>query len=76
LPTLKELAAAVGISPFYFHRLFKEATGLTPKSYAAACRSDRMREESLKRGTVTEAIYEAGFNSNGRFTRRPRGCSE
>jgi AraC family transcriptional regulator, regulatory protein of adaptative response / methylated-DNA-[protein]-cysteine methyltransferase len=61
------MAAAVGISPFYFHRLFKETTGLTPKSYAAAYRSDRMREELLKRGTVTEAIYEAGFNSNGRF---------
>jgi AraC family transcriptional regulator, regulatory protein of adaptative response / methylated-DNA-[protein]-cysteine methyltransferase len=73
LPTLKEMAAAVGISPFYFHRLFKEATGLTPKSYAAAYRSDKMREELLKRGTVTEAIYEAGFNSNGRFYAKASG---
>jgi AraC family transcriptional regulator, regulatory protein of adaptative response / methylated-DNA-[protein]-cysteine methyltransferase len=66
-PTLNELASKVGISPFYFHRLFRKATGLTPKSYAAAHCSDRMRAELPKRSTVTEAIYEAGFNSNGRF---------
>ena len=67
LPTLNELASTVGMSPFYLHRLFRETTGLTPKSYAAAHRSDRMREELPKRGTVTEAIYEAGSNSNSRF---------
>src|SRR5262249_50172407 len=34
-PALDELADAVGRSPSYFHRLFKAATGLTPKEYAA-----------------------------------------
>jgi AraC family transcriptional regulator, regulatory protein of adaptative response / methylated-DNA-[protein]-cysteine methyltransferase len=67
LPNLDALATSAGMSPYYFHRIFKAATGLTPKNYAAAHRSDRMREELPKRGTVTEAIYEAGFNSNGRF---------
>ena len=41
--------------------------GLTPKAYATAHRSERMRAEFGRRNTVTEAIYEAGFNSNGRF---------
>ena len=41
--------------------------GLTPKAYAAANRSDRIQKALFKRHTVTEAIYEAGFNSNGRF---------
>jgi AraC family transcriptional regulator of adaptative response/methylated-DNA-[protein]-cysteine methyltransferase len=64
---LNALASSAGISRFHFHRMFKAATGLTPKAYAAACRSSRMREVLPKSSTVTEAIYEAGFNSNGRF---------
>jgi len=67
LPSLKELAEAVKMSPEYFHRLFKTATGLTPKDYANAHRADRIKKALPKRETVTEAIYEAGFNSNGRF---------
>ncbi|HKB91855.1 MAG TPA: bifunctional DNA-binding transcriptional regulator/O6-methylguanine-DNA methyltransferase Ada, partial [Opitutaceae bacterium] len=66
-PDLHTLANAVGVSPFYFHRVFKEATGLTPKAYVRAHRARRMREELPLRNTVTEAIYGAGYNSNGRF---------
>src|ERR1700751_3667722 len=33
-PSLEELAGAVGLSPGYFHRVFKAATGLTPTSYS------------------------------------------
>ena len=67
LASLDELAASVNMSPSYFHRIFKRATGLTPKAYAVANRSDRVQKALFKRHTVTEAIYEAGFNSNGRF---------
>ena len=66
-PSLNRLAEAVQMSPGYFHRLFKTATGLTPKDYANAHRADRMKRALPKRETVTEAIYDAGFNSNGRF---------
>jgi AraC family transcriptional regulator of adaptative response/methylated-DNA-[protein]-cysteine methyltransferase len=66
-PTLRALADAVGVSPAHFHRLFKSATGLTPKSYATAHRSKRVRDELGKSPTITQAIYDAGFNSNGRF---------
>jgi AraC family transcriptional regulator, regulatory protein of adaptative response / methylated-DNA-[protein]-cysteine methyltransferase len=66
-PSLNQLAEAVKMSPGYFHRLFKTATGLTPKDYANAHRADRMKQALPKWKTVTEAIYEAGFNSNGRF---------
>jgi AraC family transcriptional regulator, regulatory protein of adaptative response / methylated-DNA-[protein]-cysteine methyltransferase len=55
------------MSPGYFHRLFKTATGLTPKDYANAHRAVRMKQALPKWKTVTEAINEAGFNSNGRF---------
>ncbi len=65
-PGLDELAGAVGLSPFYFHRLFKEVVGVTPKAYAAARRLRRLRE-GLDRGeTVTRAIYGAGFGSGSR----------
>jgi AraC family transcriptional regulator of adaptative response/methylated-DNA-[protein]-cysteine methyltransferase len=67
LPSLTELARAADLSPSYFHRLFKSTTGLTPKSYAAANRANRVRKELCRSDTVTEAIYNAGFNSNGRF---------
>jgi AraC family transcriptional regulator of adaptative response/methylated-DNA-[protein]-cysteine methyltransferase len=68
LPTLETLAARVAMSPFYFHRLFKAATGLTPRAYGAAHRAKRVRDQLADgRGSVTEAIYDAGFNSSGRF---------
>lgn len=66
-PSLAELAAAVGRSPSYFHRVFKAATGVTPKDYAAAHRAAKVRHGLASSGSVTEAIYEAGFNSSGRF---------
>jgi AraC family transcriptional regulator, regulatory protein of adaptative response / methylated-DNA-[protein]-cysteine methyltransferase len=66
-PKLDDLAEAVGLSAYHFHRIFKQALGVTPKAYATAHRSKRVREGLGKRETVTEAIYDAGFNSIGRF---------
>jgi AraC family transcriptional regulator of adaptative response/methylated-DNA-[protein]-cysteine methyltransferase len=66
-PSLRALAGAAGMSAYYFHRCFKAATGLTPKAYANAVRRARMRAALAEAGSVTEAIYAAGFNSSGRF---------
>jgi AraC family transcriptional regulator of adaptative response/methylated-DNA-[protein]-cysteine methyltransferase len=66
-PSLEALAAEAGLSVYHLHRVFKAATGLTPKAYAAAHRARRVRAELDRSGTVTEAIYGAGYNSNGRF---------
>jgi AraC family transcriptional regulator, regulatory protein of adaptative response / methylated-DNA-[protein]-cysteine methyltransferase len=66
-PQLASLAAALGVSPFHFHRTFKASTGLTPKGYADAHRADRVRNALPSSKSVTDAIYDAGFNSNGRF---------
>jgi len=67
MPSLAALAGAAGTSRFHFHRVFKAVTGVTPKAYAAAHRARRVREELSRSDTVTDAIYGAGFNSNGRF---------
>ncbi len=67
-PSLDDLARQAGLSPFHFHRVFKAATGLTPKAYATAHRAQAVRT-TLARGTssVTDAIFDAGFNANSRF---------
>ncbi|WP_223529664.1 bifunctional DNA-binding transcriptional regulator/O6-methylguanine-DNA methyltransferase Ada [Pseudomonas sp. GL-R-19] len=67
LPALGELADAAGLSSFHFHRVFKAVTGLTPKGYADAHRSRKVRERLADGGSVTDALYDAGFNSNSRF---------
>lgn len=67
-PSLEELANQAGLSPHHFHRVFKAETGLTPKAYASAWRARRLRAElAAPRGSVTDAIYSAGFNSGSRF---------
>ncbi|THT96406.1 bifunctional DNA-binding transcriptional regulator/O6-methylguanine-DNA methyltransferase Ada [Lampropedia puyangensis] len=67
-PHLDALAEQAGMSPFHFHRVFKAETGLTPKAYATAFRASKLRDElNTATGTVTDAIYGAGFHSNSRF---------
>jgi AraC family transcriptional regulator of adaptative response/methylated-DNA-[protein]-cysteine methyltransferase len=72
-PSLEELAQTIGLSPSYFHRTFKAATGLTPKDYAVAYRAKKVREGLAAGNSVTEAIYDAGFNSSGRFYEKSTG---
>jgi AraC family transcriptional regulator of adaptative response/methylated-DNA-[protein]-cysteine methyltransferase len=67
VPSLAELAKYAGMSVYHFHRTFKATTGLTPNDYAAAHRGQRVRNSLERSNTVTNAIYEAGFNSSGRF---------
>jgi AraC family transcriptional regulator, regulatory protein of adaptative response / methylated-DNA-[protein]-cysteine methyltransferase len=66
-PGLAALAHRAGLSLHHFHRIFKAVTGVTPKGYADAHRTRRVRDGLDRSSTVTEAIYDAGFNSGGRF---------
>lgn len=68
-PTLDALAARVGLSPSHLHRIFKQATGLTPKAYAVAQRAQRLRSalDNQPTASVTDAIYGAGYQSSSRF---------
>ncbi len=67
-PRLEALAAAAGLSRFHFHRVFRAATGLTPKQYAASQRRQAIQQQLARAGgTVTDAIYAAGYRSSGRF---------
>ena len=66
-PLLATLARDAGMSPFHFHRVFKAVTGLTPKGYADARRAGRVRRELERSASVTDAIFDSGYNSNSRF---------
>jgi AraC family transcriptional regulator of adaptative response/methylated-DNA-[protein]-cysteine methyltransferase len=67
MPVLADLARAAGVSSYYFHRVFKAHTGLTPREYARAHRAERLRTGLARGARVTDAMYDAGFNSSGRF---------
>ena len=66
-PTLQQLAEYAGLSTYHVHRMFKAVSGLTPKAYANAQRKQRLNNELVPGKTVTEAIYNAGYNTSGRF---------
>lgn len=66
-PTLEQLAKPAGLSPFHFHRVFRALTGVTPKQYATAHRSRRVRNELERGASVTAAIFDAGYNASSRF---------
>ncbi|TNV21500.1 bifunctional DNA-binding transcriptional regulator/O6-methylguanine-DNA methyltransferase Ada [Buttiauxella sp. B2] len=64
---LAQLAAQVAMSPFHFHRLFKQVTGLTPHAWQKALRAKRLREQLTQGELVTRAIFDAGYQSGSNF---------
>ncbi|MCJ2036949.1 bifunctional DNA-binding transcriptional regulator/O6-methylguanine-DNA methyltransferase Ada [Methylobacterium sp. J-068] len=67
VPSLDGLARDAGMSPSHFHRVFRAITGVTPRAYAAARRAERLASGLQGSGSVTEALYEAGYTASSRF---------
>jgi AraC family transcriptional regulator of adaptative response/methylated-DNA-[protein]-cysteine methyltransferase len=67
LPSLEDLAREARLSPFHFHRLFKSATGLTPRQYAAGQRLQKFKSGVKTGQDVTTALYDAGYSSSSRL---------
>lgn len=65
--TLDQLAESSQLSPHHFHRVFKSVTGVTPKEYQKAVQKSRVTTALQQNKTVTDAIFDAGFNSSSRF---------
>lgn len=64
---LNELAAHVGVSAFHLQRTFKRVMGTSPRQYLAARRFGAFKELVRKGNSVTNALYESGFNSSSRL---------
>ena len=64
--SLTAISRHVAISPFHFQRLFKRILGISPREYQQARRAGKFRQALLGEGSVTEAIYEAGYSSSSR----------
>lgn len=67
-PDLSALAEHAGFSMSHFHKLFKQVTGITPKKYAQSLRLEKLEHELANNKTsVTEAIYNSGYNESSNF---------
>jgi len=66
-PSLDELAREAGLSPSHFHRVFRAALGVTPRAYVAARRRERLQRALRGAKSVTQAAFDAGYNSSARF---------
>lgn len=66
-PSLAELADAVGYAPHHFQRMFKRDLGVSPAEYARGLRNRRTEEALKMNGRVTDAVYDAGYQSPSGF---------
>ncbi len=70
---LEALARAVGYAPHHFHRLFKRDVGVTPAAFMRGLRAARAETALDGQGTITEAIYDAGYSAPSRFYATSKG---
>lgn len=68
--SLAEMSRLTGYSPFHLQRQFKAALGLTPKQFQLRCRTERLKGQLRHDPTVTQALYESGYNSSSRLYER------
>jgi AraC family transcriptional regulator, regulatory protein of adaptative response / methylated-DNA-[protein]-cysteine methyltransferase len=64
---LAELASQAGVSPFHLQRTFKRVMGISPRQYLAARKIDNFKTLVRKGESVTNSLYESGFNSSSRL---------
>lgn len=68
--TLAALASEMATSPYHFHRLFKGATGMTPKAWQQAARAKRLRQALEQGAAVTDSVLAAGFPDSSSYYRK------
>ena len=66
IPSLDALADRSGYSRFHFLRMFRDHTGLTPRSYAEGVRARRLHAALAGGARVADAVAEAGYGSESR----------
>jgi AraC-like DNA-binding protein len=68
--TIEEIAKSINISPFYFSRIFKSYTNISPYQYLLNIRVEKAKE-FLKNSSNSISIiaYELGFSDQSHFNR-------
>lgn len=66
IPSLEALARRAGYSRFHFLRMFRDHTGLTPRSFAEGVRARRLQAALSEGARVVDAVLDAGFGSESR----------
>jgi AraC family transcriptional regulator, regulatory protein of adaptative response / methylated-DNA-[protein]-cysteine methyltransferase len=66
-PDLNELAAAAGLSPFHFHRLFSAWAGVTPKDFLQCLTLEHVKQLLFDGHNVFDAALDAGLSGPGRL---------
>jgi AraC family transcriptional regulator, regulatory protein of adaptative response / methylated-DNA-[protein]-cysteine methyltransferase len=65
-----ELAREVGTSSGRLERTFRRLTGVSPREYGDAVRVERFKRSVRASGSVTDALYDAGYGSSSRLYER------
>jgi len=66
-PDLNQLAAAAGLSPFHFHRLFSTWAGVTPKDFLQCLTLEHVKQLLLNGNNVFDVALDAGLSGPGRL---------
>ncbi len=72
-PTLARLAREVKISPSHLQRTFQRVIGISPREYLAARRAERLKGSLRSGGSVTDALYVAGYSGSSRLYEQADG---
>jgi len=68
--SLRKLAAAATLSPYYFSRLFKKHVGLTPHAYYMNIKIEKIKEKLGDNSlSISEVFAACGVNYHGHFAR-------
>lgn len=66
-PDLEEIARAVHLSPYHFHRLFKEWAGVTPKNFLQYISLNHAKKLLAENRTIEDATFHTGLSSTSRL---------
>ncbi|MDQ2872164.1 MAG: methylated-DNA--[protein]-cysteine S-methyltransferase [Candidatus Eremiobacteraeota bacterium] len=65
-PLLDDVAASIGVSPFYFQRMFRRWAGITPKQFLQFLTLEHMKGLFDEQRSVLGAALETGLSSPAR----------
>jgi AraC-like DNA-binding protein len=67
--SLKDLAAVANLSPYHFHRVFCQQTGMPPHAYQVLLRITLAKSFLRKRWPISQVASVTGFADQSHFTR-------